>query len=364
MNERIVTFGEIMGRIEPEKFLRFRQGMPGNLHISFFGAEANVAASLQMMGRKTRYVTALPENAIGDACLDSVRRFGIDTDYIIRTEHRLGLYFVETGANQRPSTVIYDRGASAVSLAGADAYPWNDIFAGASWFHISGITPALSKEAAEASMAAVKACRKQGITVSCDLNYRNKLWKWNLSLSQRELAEKTMRGILPYVDIVIGNEEDASIMLGITAGKTDVHKGQLDIERYPDVAGKIVQQFPNVKQVAITLRESISASHNNWGAMLYEAASEASFFAPQQDGIYTPYEIRNIVDRVGGGDAFAAGLVYALTDKKLSSSPGDCIAFAAAASCLAHSIQGDYNYASPAEVYSLMEGNASGRVSR
>lgn len=364
----IVTFGEIMGRIAPEGFLRFRQGMPGNLSISFSGAEANVAVSNQMMGRQTRYVTALPSNAMGQACLDSVRRFGVDTSFIKSAEGRLGLYFVETGANQRPSSVIYDREHSVVSETAAQAYDWKGIFSGAGWFHISGITPAVSRTAAEASLAAVKEAKAAGVTVSLDLNYRKKLWKWEPGTAQRELAEKTVRGMLPYVDVVIGNEEDAWDILQIKAGNTDVHSGKLEIERYPDVAKQIIAQFPNVSKVAITLRESISASHNNWGAMLYDAACSKAFFAPLSDPLsgtdYKPYEIKNIVDRVGGGDAFSAGLIYALTDEELSADPQDSVAYAVAASCLCHSIQNDFNYSSRDEVMALMKGDASGRVKR
>lgn len=364
MKHTIVTFGEIMARLEPEGFLRFRQAMPGRLQISFAGAEANVAVSLQLMGRQTRYVTALPPNPLGDACLDSVRRFGIDTSFIIRRGSRLGLYFLETGANQRPSNVIYDRTGSSAAEAGPEDYRWDDIFEGASWFHISGITPALSRRAAEASLAAVQKAKAAGVTISCDLNFRKKLWNWDSSLPPRELAEKTMREILPFVDTIIGNEEDASDVLGIRAGDTDVEKGRLAVDRYPGVAEKILKEFPKASRVAITLRESLSAGHNNWGAMLYDAKEGRGFFAPLDGDAYSPYQIRNIVDRVGGGDAFSAGLIYALTDDELGSNPADAVAYAAAASCLAHSIHGDFNYSSKEEVLSLMKGNASGRVKR
>ncbi|HAK46045.1 MAG TPA: sugar kinase, partial [Spirochaeta sp.] len=319
-NKTLVTFGEIMGRVEPEGFMRFRQGMPGHLSISFSGAEANVAVSNKVMGRNARYISALPTHAMGQACLDSVRKFGVDTSFVHTAEGRLGLYFVETGANQRPSSVIYDREHSVVAETPADAYDWKGAFEAADWFHISGITPAISKTAADASLAAVKEAKTAGLTVSCDLNYRKKLWKWEPGTAQRELAEKTMRGMLPYVDVVIGNEEDAWDILRIKAGDTDVHSGKLEINRYPDVAKKIIAQFPNVSRVAITLRESLSASHNNWGAMLYDGISARAFFAPMSGEDYKPFEIKNIVDRVGGGDAFSAGLIYALTDDELSAS--------------------------------------------
>ena len=242
--------------------------------------------------------------------------------------------------------------------------PGDEIFTGMSWFHISGITPALSRGAAEASLEAVRAAKKGGLTVSCDLNYRKKLWLWDDSLSRKELAEKTMREILPYVDMVAGNEEDASDVLGIRAGNTDVDSGRLAVDRYPEVASRIIEQFPNVSRVAITLRESISASHNNWGAMLYDGPSGSLFFAPLTGGTYTPYRIKNIVDRVGGGDAFSAGLIYALNDVELKDNLQDVVSYAVAASCLAHSIPGDINYSTRDEVLSLMKGNASGRVKR
>lgn len=364
MNNRIVTFGEVMGRFAPDEFLRFAQVMPGKLNLTFGGAESNVAGSIALLGGNVAFISALPKNALGDACVAFLRSLGVDASGIVRSgKGRLGLYFLETGANQRPSNVIYDRENSTVAITPAEAYDWNKIFAGASWFHISGITPAISRTAAEATLAAVKAAQENNITVSCDLNFRKKLWKWDSSLPARELAEKTMRGILPYVDVVIANEEDASDVLGIHAADTDVNTGKIAIDKYPQVAGKIVSQFPNVTKVAITLRESMSASHNNWGAMLYDAKSEEAFFAPLKSGKYEPYEIKNIVDRVGGGDSFAAGLIFALTTPELSEN-SKAIAFAVAASCLAHSITGDINYSSRQEVESLMGGSGSGRVVR
>jgi 2-dehydro-3-deoxygluconokinase len=364
MTKKIVTFGEIMGRLTPEGFLRFRQAAPGSLNITFGGAEGNVAASLALLGKQAVYVTALPKHALADACVANMRAIGVDTSQIIRTdEGRLGLFFLETGANQRPSNIIYDRAYSSICLTPAEAYPWKDIFKQACWFHVSGITPAISKMAAEATLAAVREAKIAKLNVSCDLNFRKKLWRWDGSLSPNELAEQTMRQILPYVDVVIANEEDASDVLSIQAGESDVHAGRLDIDRYPDVAKKIIAQFENVSQVAITLRESISATHNNWGAMLYGSTENKAFFAPCRDGNYEPYKITNIVDRVGGGDAFAAGLIYALTTEELSS-PQMAISFAAAASCLAHSIPADLNYSSRSEVETLMRGSGSGRVVR
>jgi len=361
---KVVTFGEIMGRLAPEGFLRFRQALPGPMNVTFGGAEANVAASIAGFGGAARFVTALPNNAIADACLATLRGLDVDTAHVVRTdEGRLGLYFLEIGANQRPSNVVYDRGHSAISMTPADDYPWKSIFDGADWFHVTGITPAISRVASEAVLAAVREAKVAGASVSCDLNFRKKLWRWDPRLTPRELAERTMRQVLRYVDLVIANEEDAADVLSIQAAETDVEAGRLAVDRYPEVARKITAQFANVSKVAITLRESISASHNNWGAMLYDAAAEEALFAPHSDGKYQPYEVRNIVDRVGGGDAFGAGLIFALTTPGLAE-PSKAIAFATAASCLAHSVVGDLNYASRGEVEALMKGSGSGRVVR
>jgi 2-dehydro-3-deoxygluconokinase len=364
MKKTVVTFGEIMGRLCPGGFLRFNQSMPGKLELTFAGAEANVAASISILGGKAKFVTALPDNDITNSCLSFLKGLGIDiSEILIRDLGRLGLYFVETGANQRPSNVIYDRAGSTVSMTGPDCYDWKKIFKDACWFHTSGITPALSKEAADATIEAVKAAKKTGVTVSCDLNFRKKLWRWDKTLKPKELAQNTMSEILPYADVVIGNEEDASDILGITAGETDVESGKLDIEKYPQVAKKIIERFDNVSKVAITLRESISASHNNWGAMLYDGKKEKSWFAPTVDGQYHPYEIKNIIDRVGGGDAFSAGLIFALNDEKFCDNEA-ALSFAVASSCLAHSIRGDFNYSKCSEVERLMKGSGSGRVIR
>ncbi|MCK4283767.1 MAG: sugar kinase [Candidatus Brocadiae bacterium] len=361
---KVVTFGEIMGRLTPPGFLRFRQAMPGQLEVTFAGSEANVAASLAMFGGRACFVTALPRNAVADACVCALRGLGIDTSRVLRTdEGRLGLYFLETGANQRPSQVIYDREGSAISRTPAGAYGWKDIFADADWFHVSGITPAISRLAAEAALAALKEARDRGLTVSCDLNFRKKLWRWDPDTPPRELAERTMRQVLPFVDLVIANEEDAADVLSIKAEDTDVEAGKLAVDRYPEVARAIAGQFPNVTKVGITLRESISASHNNWGAMLYDAADDAAYFAPTRDGRYEPYAVRNIVDRVGAGDSFAAGLIYSFTTPELSD-PAAAVSFATAASCLAHSISGDTNFSSRAEVEALMGGSGAGRVVR
>ncbi|MDP0497326.1 MAG: sugar kinase [Verrucomicrobiota bacterium JB024] len=360
----VVCFGEIMGRLAPDQFYRFSQACPGKLDLTFAGAEANVAASISLLGGSSTFVSALPRHAIADACLRTLRGLGVDTTHVLRPgQGRLGLYFVETGANQRPSNVIYDRDYSSVSLTPGEDYPWAEIFAGAGWLHVSGITPALSRQAAEAVKLAAQEAKRAGVTVSCDLNFRKKLWQWEPGCKASALAQRTMREILPYVDVVIGNEEDAADVLGIHAADTDVSSGELAIDKYPQVAAGIAEQFPNVKKVAITLRESVSATHNNWGAMLYAVATRQASFAPLKDGAYCPYEIRDIVDRVGGGDSFAAGLVFALHSGEYATD-AQVIAFAVAASCLAHSIKGDFNFSSRTEVETLMGGNASGRVVR
>lgn len=359
----VVTFGEIMCRLASPANLRLRQTR--ELEVTYAGAEASVAASICNFGGKARYVTALPKHALAEATMDTVRAVGIDTSCILRTdEGRLGLYFLETGANQRPSNVIYDRADSAIAITPADAYDWDSIFAGATWLHLSGITPALSKNAAEATLVAAQKAKAAGVTVSCDLNFRKKLWKWDSSKSSQELAEETMRKLLPFLDVVIANEEDCSDVLGIHAADTDVHSGTLNTARYPDVARQVVEQFPNVSKVAITLRESLSATHNNWGAMLYDAESDTPVFAPlDSSGNYQSYEIKNIVDRVGGGDSFAGGLIFALTNEELSE-PQTAVKYAVAASCLKHSIKGDFNFSTRQEVEALMGGSASGRVVR
>jgi 2-dehydro-3-deoxygluconokinase len=361
---KVITFGEIMGRLAPRGFHRFRQALPGSLDVTFAGAEASVAASVVYLGGEAAFVTALPDHAIADACVANLKAMGVDTRYVQRTKGgRLGLYFLETGANQRPSTVIYDREGSAVSLTPAEKYPWREIFSGAAWFHVSGITAAISPVASEAALVAAREARSLGLTVSCDLNFRRKLWNWDKSVSPSELAQRTMRKILAHVDVVIGNEEDAGEVLGIHASDTDVQSGRVAGDKYPEVARQIVTQFPHVKRVAITLRESISASHNNWGAMLYDTGQDCAYYAPVRAGEYRPYQIANIVDRVGGGDAFAAGLIFASLAPDLST-PQTAVAFAVAASCLAHSISGDYNFSSRTEVEALMKGSESGRVVR
>ncbi len=361
---RFITFGEVMARLAPPGFLRLAQTLPGKLDVTFAGAEANVAASLAMLGADAGFVTALPKNPLADACLATLRGIGVDTTNIRQSDQgRLGLYFVEGGANQRPSRVIYDRAHSTISLTPPAEYNWESTFDGAAWLHITGITPALSRHAADATIDAASRARAAGLTVSCDLNFRGKLWRWDESAGTKELAGRVMREVLPHVEVLIANEADCADVLDIHAGKSDVQGGTLDVDAYPDVARQVVAQFPNVRMVATTLRESISASHNNWGAMLYDASEDRAHFAPEQEGKYRPYEIRNIVDRVGGGDAFAAGLLFCLGGDP-PAAPAEAIRFAAASSCLAHSIVGDFNFSTRGEVEALMGGSASGRVVR
>lgn len=361
--KRVVTFGEIMGRITPPGLLRLRQSMPGTLEMTFAGAEANVAGSLAMFGADATFVTALPNNDLGDACIASLNSLGIASIVARSDDARMGLYFLETGANQRPSRVLYDREHSAISVVPPEAFDWPEVFRDAGWFHVTGITPAISATAAEATIQAVRAAKTAGVTVSCDLNFRAKLWRWEAETEPKRLARRVMTSVLPSVDVLIANEEDCGDVLGIRAPSADVHAGRLDVESYPQVAREVVEQFPNLSIVATTLRQSISASHNNWGAMLWDAASQRAVFAPTHAGVYSPYEIRNIVDRVGGGDSFAAGLIFAMLCDDYPSHE-DALQFAVAASCLAHSIKGDLNYSTRAEVDALVGGSGSGRVVR
>ena len=354
---RIVTLGEIMARLATPGFKRFQQTMPGTLDVTFAGAEASIAASIAYLGGDAAFVTALPTHALADACIADLKSTGVETRHIVRTERgRLGLYFLETGANQRPGNVIYDRDGSSVAVTTADAYDWSAIFEGAEWFVISGITPAISRNAADVSMAAVREATARGVKVACDMNYRSKLWQWDPPLKPRELATRTMRDLMPFVDLFIGGREDAAEMLGIP-----------DAGSSPDalvtVARQITAQFPRIKRVAMTRREGISASHNNFGGMLYDSTADSTSFAPVKADAPSLYEITDIVDRLGAGDAFTAGLLFALTTPELSAQQ-TAVSFAAAAGCLAHSIEGDFNYISWDEIEALMSGDASGRVKR
>jgi len=355
---RIVTFGEIMGRLAPVGFLRLRQAMPGSLNITFAGAEASVAASIAHLGGDASFVTALPDHAITDACLANLQAMGVDTQHILRTENgRLGLFFLEKGANQRPSNILYDRADSSVAITPAEAYDWAAIFEGASWFFISGITPAISKNAATVAAAAVREAALRGVRIACDINFRSKLWQWEPPLKPSELAARTLCKLLPQVNLFIGGREDAAALLGIHAQDKSDHPNL-------DVARQIVARFPQMTHVAITLRESFSATHNALGGLLYDASLDRSFHAPlTDDGLLEPYQITHIADRLGTGDAFTAGLLFALTTPELSP-PQTAVSFAVAASCLAHTIEGDFNYSDRTEIEALMHGAATGRVVR
>jgi len=341
--KKYITFGEIMLRLKPLNSERFFQSPL--LEATFGGGEANVAVGLARFGLNVAYVSVIPNNSIGDACLGELKRQGVDTSLIIRKGNRLGIYFLEAGANQRPSKVVYDRSHSAIAEEKPGNINWDRVFDGASWFHITGITPAISLSASELSLEAVKKAREKGITVSCDLNYRGKLWKYGKS------APEVMTKLVRYVDIALGNEEDCQKSLGVKVD-VDVESGRLKTEKYRELTDKILSLYPNIKKIAITLRESYSANHNGWFAVLN---NRSEFIISKK------YEIRSIIDRVGGGDTFASGLIYGfnnLPDDKES------LEFAVAASCLMHSIPGDLPLLTVEEVKSLAEGAGSGRVQR
>ena len=362
----IAAFGEIMARLAPPGHLRWRQALPGPVNITWGGGEANVCASLALFGQPVRYMTALPPTPIAESIVATLRGLGVQTDHILwRKEGRLGLYFVETGANQRGSTVIYDREHSAISLAEPEEYNFAAALEGVTAVHVTGITPAISEAAFRATLELVRLARDFDLTVYCDLNFRKKLWNWQPGVKPKELAAECMSKILHYVNILIANEEDASDVLGIHAADTDVASGKIHHTAYVSVARRIVERFPSISRVAITLRESISADHNCWGAMLYSVGGQQACFAPCDDhGNYAPYEIRDIVDRVGAGDSFAAGLIYGLQMPEYLAECQQALGFAVAASCLKHSIHGDFNYVTREEVAALLGGNATGRVQR
>jgi 2-dehydro-3-deoxygluconokinase len=361
----IVAFGELMLRLAPPGVLRLRQALPGPLEASFAGAEANVCAALAGWGMPVRYITALPQHAVADAALAVLSGLGIDTRYVLRrAAGRLGAYFVETGANQRSSVVLYDRDHSAVSLAAADEYRFDEALSGAAGLHVTGITPAISQAAFETTLELVRRAATRGIPVSCDLNFRAKLWRWRPGTAPRELAGECMPHILRHVTLLMANEEDAGDVLGIHAQATSVEQARVSAAAYQAVAEEIVARFPNIRRVAFTLRESHSADHNNWGGLLYDAGARQCWLAPLDEaGEYRAYEIRDIVDRVGAGDAFAAGLLYAFHTPDLAA-PQTALRYAVAASCLKHSVRGDFLYVTRDEVQTLMAGQASGRVRR
>ena len=338
---KIVTFGEIMLRLAPEGYYRFIQAE--NFGATYGGGEANVAVSLANYGMDVRFVTKLPKHDIGQAAVNSLRRFGVDTSYITRGGDRVGIYFLEKGASQRASKVVYDRAGSAIAKASPEDFNWDSIFEGVDWFHFTGITPALGDSVAAICLEACKAAKKHGVTVSCDLNYRKNLWS-------REKAGQVMGGLMEYVDVCISNEEDASDVFGIKASNTDITSGKLSHEGYKEVAKKLADRF-GFQKVAITLRGSISANDNNWAGMLYDG----------NDYYFSKNYLIHIVDRVGGGDSFGGGLIYSLLN---GFAPQDAIEFAVAASCLKHTIEGDFNQVSVDEVQKLAKGDGSGRVQR
>ena len=339
----VVTLGEIMLRLKAPGFERLFQSP--SLEATFGGAEANVAVSLAQFGVDARFVSAVPANAIGDASIAELRRFGVDTSFVRRQGERLGVYFLENGANQRASKVLYDRAGSAIAHAKPNDFAWDDIFANSDWFHISGVTPAISAQAAEIALAAAGAARAKGLTVSCDYNYRKNLWRYGKS------APDVMRKLVALANIGIANEEDCQKALGIEID-VDVSSGQLGEEKYSALAARVLEEFPNLERQAITLRESHSADRNGWSAVL---ATRTAFLRS------TSYQIDDIVDRVGAGDAFAAGLIYG---QRAFKDDARSLEFATAAGCLKHSIPGDFNRVTVAEVEALMQGDASGRVQR
>ncbi len=341
MAKRIVTFGEIMLRLAPEGYLRFFQN--DRMQATFGGGEANVAVSLANYGMDASFVTKLPAHAIGQGAVNSLRALGVDTKDIVRGGDRVGIYFLEKGASQRGSVCIYDRAYSAIQQASREDFDWDKIFDGADWFHFTGITPALGENLVEICIDACKAAKAKGVKISCDLNYRGKLWT-------RAEARAAMTKLCEYVDVCISNEEDAKDVFGIEAENTDIYGGKLDKEGYKSVAKQLMDAF-KFEKVAITLRSSISASDNDWAGMLYDG--ENYCFSKE-------YHL-HIVDRVGGGDSFGGGLIYSLLSGKDSQS---AIEFAVAASALKHSIEGDYNRVTVSEVEKLAGGDASGRVQR
>ncbi len=339
--KKVVTFGELMLRLAPENYLRFVQSE--KYEATFGGAEANVAVSLANYGMDVAFVTKLPSHEMGQAGICSLRKWGVDTSKIVRGGERVGIYYCEKGASQRPSKVIYDRAYSAIAMAKRTEFDWDKIFDGVEWFHFTGITSALSDETAAICMDACRKAKEKNITISCDLNFRKKLWT-------KEKAGQVMSELCQYVDYCIANEEDAKDVFGIEADNTDIYGGKLDREGYVSVAKKLTEKF-DFKGVAITLRESKSANDNDWLGMLYKDGQ--AYFSKKYS--------MHIVDRVGGGDSFGGGLIYSLMN---GYEPQRAIEFAVAASCLKHTIEGDYNMVSVAEVQNLAGGDASGRVQR
>ena len=343
--KKVVTFGEIMMRLSPPGFQRFSQAR--SFEVIYGGGEANVAASLANYGLPVDFVTRLPENDLGQAWIHYLRQYGIGTGKILLGGKRLGIYFLEMGAMQRSSKVVYDRAGSAIATAEPGMIDWRAVFGDADWYHWTGITPAISESLAELCLEGALTAKEMGLTVSCDLNYRSKLWNWG------KTAREVMPKLVEYVDVAVGNEEDADKAFGIRAADTDVAAGVVEASAYRFVCQELTRQFPNLKIVAITLRGSLSASHNTWSGVLWD-----------REQFYTAarYDITHIVDRVGGGDAFAGGLIYGL--KTSGQDRQGALDFAVAASAIKHSVFGDFNLTTVAEVEKLMAGDRSGRVSR
>ena len=340
---KVLTFGEIMLRLKAPGHERFFQSPM--LEATFGGGEANVAVSLANYGMDAEFLTVLPKNDIAECCIRELRNFGVDTKKIVRGDGRMGIYYLEGGANQLPSKVVYDRAYSSIALAKPGDIDWDKAFEGVDWFHITGITPAISESAMELSLEAVKEAKKRNITVSCDLNYRKNLWKYG------KKASEVMRELAKYVDVAIANEEDVQKSLEITVD-VNVESGELDREKYRALGNKVLKAYPNMKCIAITLRESHSADWNGWAACLNDGKD---FYVSKK------YEIRDIIDRVGGGDSFAGGLIYGLNQYEDKQS---ALEFAVAASCLKHSVIGDFNRVSVSDVEKLMGGDGTGRVQR
>lgn len=340
---KVLTFGEIMLRLKAPGHERFFQSPM--LEATFGGGEANVAISLANYGMDAEFLTVLPKNDIAECCIRELRYFGVDTEKIVRSEGRMGIYYLEGGANQLPSKVVYDRAYSSIALAKPGDIDWDKAFEGVDWFHITGITPAISESAMELSLEAVKEAKKRNITVSCDLNYRKNLWKYG------KKASEVMRELAKYVDVAIANEEDVQKSLEITVD-VNVESGELDRKKYKALGNKVLESYPNMKCIAITLRESHSADWNGWAACLNDGKD---FYVSKK------YEIRDIIDRVGGGDSFAGGLIYGLNQYEDKQS---ALEFAVAASCLKHSVIGDFNRVSVSDVEKLMGGDGTGRVQR
>lgn len=343
---RVVSFGEIMLRLKsPEHERLFQQP---RLEATFGGGEANVAVSLSLFGRDAAFVTALPDNPVGESAVRELRRYGVDVSGIKKTKTgRVGIYFLETGANQRASTVVYDRDGSSIQAVKPGDFDWTKLFAGASWFHVTGITPALSQSAADATLEAMKAAQKLGVKVSFDLNFRKKLWNYG------KKAPEVMTDLVKHVDVVVANEEDIQMCLGIEPDGVDVHGGHVSAEAYKALTQKVKKAYPNLSVIAVTLRASKSADKNGWSAVL---DGKTGFYASKS------YDIDDIVDRVGGGDSFSAGLVFGLTETAYSEA--QALEYAVAASCLKHAIPGDFNLVTRSEVEALMGGDATGRVKR